>query len=293
MCGHDGHIAMLVGAAHILTRVEDRIPGTARLLLQPAEEGPGGAPAMIREGALDAVDEVYGLHNWPDAPLGTLRTISGPCMAHVTNFHLAVHGKGGHASQPQEAVDPVLVAAHLVTALQSIVSRNVHYLQRAVVSVTMIHGGEVHNVIPDAVQLTGTIRVLDDALYDLVERRIRDLAGQTAAAFGARAECAFERMYPVLMNHPAETAHVERVGRAVFGEGKVSSEELPMLGAEDFAYFTRERPGCYFFLGSGEPGRTNAICHATNFDFNDNLIEPGITMWVRLVEDRLGTRLFD
>jgi amidohydrolase len=292
MCGHDGHMAMLMGAARLLAGHGDRLPGTVRLLFQPAEEGPGGAPVMIEEGALAGVDEIYGLHNWPGFPLGTLRTVTGACMATVAIFEITVHGKGGHAAQPQQAIDPVLAAAHVVTALQSIVARNVHYQESAVISTTCVHGGEIHNVIPDTVRLTGTIRALSDPIYQLIEERIGAVATQTAAAFGARAECSFERMYPVLVNHPAATEHVLRVGRSLLGESQVTGDELPMMTAEDFAYFTRERAGCYFFLGSGESERTNAMCHATDFDFNDRLITTGVSMWIRLVEDRLGTQLY-
>ncbi len=293
MCGHDGHTAMLVGAAKLLAPHADSLPGRVRLIFQPAEEGPGGAPVMVDEGALEGVDEIYGLHNWPTAPLGSLRVVDGPTMAHVCTVTITIHGKGGHASQPHSAVDPVLAGAHVVTALQSIVARNIHYKHSAVVSITNFHGGEVHNVIPDSVTLEGSIRVLDDGDYELIEARIRDIATSVAGGLGATVDFHFDRLYPVLHNHPAETEHVRRVGARVFGEANISSDELPMLGAEDFAFFTRERPGCYFFLGTAEAGRSNAMCHATHFDFNDRLLPHGVAMWVRLCEDRLGTALYD
>ncbi|MDG1484024.1 MAG: amidohydrolase [Myxococcota bacterium] len=290
MCGHDGHTATLVGAGILLAGVEDRLPGRIRLLFQPAEEGPGGAPVMIEAGCLEGVDEVYGMHNWPAAPLGALRTISGPCMATVAEMSITVTGKGVHASQPQDGQDPVLAAAHIVTALQSIISRNVHYQDRCVVSVTTIHGGEAFNVIPDTVTMSGTIRALSEESYDLITARIEAVATGTATAMGCSAQVLINRMYPVLVNTPKETALVESVARAVFGT--VSDELLPMLGAEDFAFFLQHRPGCFFFLGGGESGRSNAICHATNYDYNDNLIDIGVRFWLKLIEARMDVALF-
>jgi len=289
MCGHDGHTATLVGAGILLAGVADRLPGRIRLLFQPAEEGPGGAPVMIAEGCLEGVDEIYGMHNWPAAPLGALRTISGPCMATVAEMSITVTGKGVHASQPQDGRDPVLAAAHIVTAMQSIISRNVHYQDRCVVSVTTIHGGEAFNVIPDTVTMSGTIRALSEESYDLITARIEAVATGTATAMGCSAQVMINRMYPVLVNTPKETALVESVARAVFGT--VSDELLPMLGAEDFAFFLQQRPGCFFFLGGGEPGRSNAICHATNYDYNDHLIDIGVRFWIKLIEARMDVAL--
>ena len=292
MCGHDGHTSVMVGVAQLIAAAADRLNGRVRLIFQPAEEGPGGAAQMIAEGALDGVDEIYGMHNWPQAPMGTLRTIAGPCMAQVASFRAIIHGKGGHASQPQECVDPILAASQVVVALQSIVSRSVHYQDSVVVSVTTMHGGEAFNVIPDQVELSGTIRVLRDEVWQLVERRIREVVSGVASAHGASGEVKFDRMYPALVNTPLETAHVERLGREFFGAENVSTDQMPMLGAEDFAYFLQHRPGCFFFLGTAETGRSNAPCHATNFDFNDSLISPAMAFWIRLVEDRLACRLY-
>jgi len=292
MCGHDGHAAALVGAARLLVAVQDELPGRVRLLFQPAEEGPGGAPVMIKDGCLEGVDEVYGMHNWPNIPLGTLRTISGPCMAHVAEFNAVITGVGGHASEPTECRDPVLAAAHITTALQSVVSRFVSYQDAVVISVTQLHAGEAFNVIPDTARLGGTIRILRDEVWDTIEERMRRIVCDTATALGCTAELHFDRMYPATVNSPEQTAAVERLGRAYFGPEAVSSEDLPMLGAEDFSYFLQQRPGCYFFLGSGEEGRTNAPCHATDFDFNDALIAPAVGFWVRLVEDRLDAQLY-
>lgn len=291
MCGHDGHTAALVGAGRLLARASEQISGGVRLIFQPAEEGPGGAPKMIDEGALDSVDEVYGMHNWPTVPLGEMRTIVGPCMATVAEFTCKVIGRGGHASQPQDAIDPLLTVAQIVNALQSIVSRNVHYQERAVVSVTKIQGGEVFNVIPETATFMGTIRALSDQVYELIERRFEGIVEGVATAMGARAELKIKRMYPVVVNTLEETGHVQEIGAEIYGAENVSSKDLPMLGAEDFAYFLHERPGCFFFLGGAEEGRTNAMCHAPDYDFNDKLLDPAIRFWLRLVEHRLGVEL--
>lgn len=287
MCGHDGHTAVLVGVGRALAARRNSLPGRVRLLFQPAEEGPGGASVMIEDGALDGVDEIYGMHNWPGAPLGSLRTIAGPCMATVGKFTIAVRGRGGHASQPQDCIDPIVTAAHIVTTLQTVVSRHVHYEERVVVSVTKMSGGEAFNVIPDEVELCGTVRALSDHAFDLVRERMRDIVEMTAKAAGAEASLDMEQMYPVLINTDEHTAHVLRLATEQFGADNVSAAQLPMLGAEDFSYFLHHRPGCYFFLGTHELGRSNALCHATTFDFNDNVIEPALQFWLRVVDDRL------
>ncbi|MDF1664132.1 MAG: M20 family metallopeptidase [Planctomycetota bacterium] len=293
MCGHDGHTASLMGALSVLSKVREKIKGTVRIFFQPAEEGPGGAPLMIEEGVLNDISEVYGMHNWPEAPLGELRTIPGPCMATVTTMSMSIHGKGGHGSQPQESIDPVLTAAHIITALQSIVSRNMHSKDAVVISVTMVHGGEATNVIPDKVDLGGTVRTLSDSLMDDVCERIEKVATATADAFGATVDIELFRKYPVLVNDPGCTETVKRVGREHFGAENVNEIKLPMLGAEDFAYYTQKTPGCFFFLGGGEEGRSNSMCHSTDYDFNDALLDPAIQFWVRLTEDRLKVKLFD
>jgi amidohydrolase len=293
MCGHDGHTATLVGVGRLLAPLADQLNGRVRLLFQPAEEGPGGAPKMIEEGCLDGVDEVYGMHNWPGAPLGALRTIEGPCMATVAEFKLTVHGRGTHASQPHAGADAIVAGAAIVQSLQTIIARNVHYLESAVVSVTTFHAGEAFNVLPDTAVLGGTVRALSDEAAALIESRIGALAEGIAAAHGCRAELVYTPMYPVVVNAPKPTQHLVRVASELFGADAVNSDSLPMLGAEDFAYFLQHRPGCFFFLGSAEDGRSNSLCHATDYDFNDNLIAPGVALWFRLVEDRLGQSLRD
>jgi len=241
-------------------------------------DGRGDAPRFAFSPAQRAALLVFG-----STDLSSLRR-SVPA-----EFSVVVRGRGVHASQPQEGRDPVLASAHIVAALQSIISRNTHYQDRAVVSVTTIHGGEAFNVIPDAVTLGGTVRALSEESYHLIETRIAEIATGTALAMGCSAEVSIDRMYPVLVNAPGPTALVERIGREILGG--VSSEMLPMLGAEDFAYYLQRRPGCFFFLGGGEEGRSNAICHATDYDFNDNLIGVGVRFWMKLVEARLGVTL--
>ena len=311
LCGHDGHMATLVGAACLIQRKRHLLPqGTCvRLLFQPAEEGPGGAEPMLKQGCLEGVDEIYGLHNWPAYDLGVIAIVPGPIMAHPTSFVITIEGKGGHGSQPHACVDPILVSAHVVTALQSIVSRSVHSKKQAVVSVTTIHGGEVSNVIPDKVTMTGTIRDLEPAVCETILTRCHEIVTGVCAAFGARGKFVpEENTYPVLSNHPAQTEIVERLAKK---HGIATTDSgLPMLGAEDFSYFLMPehggKPGCFFFLGSKEPSltnwatyggptdaaRTNCGCHNTQFDYNDNLLPMGAVFWVRLVEDRLGTSLY-
>ena len=307
LCGHDGHMASLIGAATLLQRRAARLPSncSVRLLFQPAEEGPGGAQPMIDEGCLEGVDEVYGYHNWPTFDYGRMAVCPGPIMAHPTSFKIVITGKGGHGSQPHMAVDPVLTAAHVIVALQSVVSRNVHSREQAVLSVTMVHGGEVSNVIPDTVTLEGTIRDLNAEVYELVVARTRAIVAGTCAAYGASATCSFDSLYPVLVNHTESAELVASLGRKLLGgTDKVTGEGLPIMGGEDFAYFLQHRPGCFFFLGAKEPElrgwsqtgaagqRSNCMCHNTAFDFNDNIAPLAAVFFVRLVEERTGAALF-
>eukprot|EP01089_Gocevia_fonbrunei_P001509 TRINITY_DN113_c0_g1_i1.p1 TRINITY_DN113_c0_g1~~TRINITY_DN113_c0_g1_i1.p1 ORF type:complete len:406 (+),score=69.50 TRINITY_DN113_c0_g1_i1:81-1298(+) len=291
MCGHDGHMTCLLGGAQIIVANRNKIPSnqTVRLLFQPAEEGPGGAPVMINEGCLDGVDEVYGMHNWPALKVGELITTVGPCMAHVTEFSVIVHGKGGHGSQPHKTIDPVICVAHLVCALQTIISRNVCYDQSAVFSVTQIHTGEAFNVIPSSATFGGTIRDLSPEVFETIKRRFYKLIENTCAAFDCTPEITFSPMYPAVVNHKNETEHVVRVGKAM--GLKVSSEGLPMLAAEDFSYFLEKVPGCFLFLGGSGENETRSMCHSPKFDWNDDITPIGVKVWVRLVEDRLGVQL--
>lgn len=290
-CGHDGHTTILLGTALALASAKAKIRGNVRLLFQPAEEGGAGAERMRKEGALDGVSRVFGVHNWPIFPVGTVGVRPGPMMAAAALFEMKVLGVGGHGSQPQVAKDPILTAAQIVNLAQSLVSRETHPLKPAVVTFGTIHGGTATNIIPDFVTLSGTIRTFDDAQEDALGARLETLARSVCAASGLTLEYRYHRYYPVTSNHAAEAALVREIAEELFGAGSVSEEQLPTMGAEDFSFFLQERPGAYFFLGGGGKGRTNSMCHSTTYDFNDDLILPGIRMYLRIVERTTGSLL--
>jgi amidohydrolase len=291
-CGHDGHTAILLGAAMVLaSRQGSLAPGGVRLLFQPAEEGADGAPRAIAAGALEGVDVIYGLHNWPAYPEDTLAVVEGPIMAASGNFFATVTGRSGHGSQPQLTRDPIVAAAHAVTHLQSIISRENDPRQPQVVSVCTIHGGDAPNIIPDDVQLSGTVRAFNDQAIDRLGERVGQTISAVAEVCGCRASYGYERHTPTLINHRAEADLVAEVGREVMGPESLSKEGLPVLGAEDFAYYLHQRRGAYFFLGGGRPGQSSPMCHSSHYDFNDNLLLPGIAMFLRLVERELNCGL--
>jgi amidohydrolase len=294
-CGHDGHTTILMGVAAMLARHRDRVPGNVRLLFQPAEEGVngGGARVMVAEGALQGVDEVYGLHNWPAFPHGELRVIAGATMAQTRELDITVVGKGGHGSQPQVCRDPIVAAAHLVTALQTIVSRNLGSDGGAVVSICRFAAGSTHNVIPERAELRGTVRSFDPTVDLRVVERVREVARGVAATFGVEVELAISDGYPVLYNHQRCASVVHRVGERVVGPQRVSGAGLPIAGGEDFAYLAQAVPGAYFFLGAGRPGEDTPGCHHPDFDFDDELIPLGIKMFLGIVHERLGGGLAD
>jgi amidohydrolase len=290
-CGHDGHTTILMGTAAILAMHREEIKGNVRLLFQPAEEGVrgGGAKVMVAEGALDGVDEVYGLHNWPGCPKGELRVISGPIMAQIHTFEVHVRGKGGHGSQPQICRDPIVAASHFVTSLQTVVSRGLGYGGGAVVSVCSFQAGTTYNVIPETADLSGTIRTFDDTTSTRVLERMREVARGTAETFGVEVDLDVEKLYPVLRNDAGCADVVSRVGELVLGPDSVSSEDLPMAASEDFAYYAENRPAAFFFLGAQREGEDTPVCHHPDFDFDDDLIPVGIELFLRIVADRLPT----
>lgn len=288
-CGHDGHTTILMGVAALLARHRDRVPGNVRLVFQPAEEGVrgGGARVMVAEGVLRGVDEIYGLHNWPPFPHGELRVRAGAVMAQTRELDVVVIGKGGHGSQPQDCRDPIVAAASLVTSLQTVVSRGVGSAGGAVVSVCRFSGGNTHNVIPDRVHLGGTVRTFDTAVGARVIERIEEIGRGVAATFGVKVELSVSDGYPLLVNHERCAEAVRRAGERVVGVGRVSDQSLPIAGGEDFAYFAREIPAAYFFLGAGRSEATPG-CHHPDFDFDDSLIPLGMRVFLGIVEERLG-----
>jgi hippurate hydrolase len=282
-CGHDGHTAMLLGAAKYLAETR-QFDGTAVLIFQPAEEGGGGGREMVEAGMMDrfAVQEVYGLHNMPGIPAGQFAIRPGPMMAAADRFEIVVTGKGGHAAKPQDCVDSLLVASHIVLALQTIASRNVDPLAQVVVSVcTVGTDSNADNVIPQIVTLRGTVRTMKPEVQDLVERRLSEIAMGTAQALGASARVVYKRGYPVTVNAEANTGHAARVALAV--AGVVDTDTPPMMAAEDFSYMLNARPGAYIFLGNGD----TPMVHHPAYVFDDAIIPAGCSWLAGMVESRM------
>jgi amidohydrolase len=280
-CGHDGHTAMLLGAARYLADTR-RFTGTAVFIFQPAEEGGGGGRAMVKDGLMErfGIEEVFGMHNMPGLPLGHFAIRPGPLMAATDQFIIEIEGHGGHAAKPHATVDPIVAGAAIVQALQSIVSRNVDPLLSAVISVTTFNAGDTFNVIPQRARITGTGRSLDPLIRDLLERRMGEVVRNVAAAFGATAKFRYERNYPVTVNHPEQTAKAIEVARDVAGEPNVDPNHAPVMGGEDFSYMLEARPGAFIFVGNGD----TAGLHHPAYDFNDAAIAHGSSYWARLVE---------
>jgi amidohydrolase len=283
-CGHDGHTTMLLGAARYLAEARN-FSGTVHFIFQPAEENEGGARVMLEQGLFERfpVESVFGLHNWPGLPAGSFAMRPGPMMASLDIFEITVKGKGSHAALPHLGIDPMVTAAQIVTALQTISSRNVHPVESAVVSVTQIHGGNTWNVIPDAVVLRGTTRSFKPGVQDEIEAGLRRIAEGTASAMGATIELRYERRYPATVNSAAETEIAAAVAAAVVGESNVDRDLQPTMGSEDFAAMLQVKPGAYVFVGNGT-GEKAVGLHNSRYDFNDEILTVGASYWVRLVE---------
>src|SRR3954466_6228751 len=283
-CGHDGHTAMLLGAARYLAETRN-FSGDAVVIFQPAEEGGAGASAMIKDGLMDrfAIDQVYGMHNGPGIPIGSFAIRSGPIMAATDAIDIKIEGLGGHAARPHKCIDSVLVGAQLITALQSIVARNVDPIDSAVISICEFHAGNARNVIPQTAELKGTVRTLTAEVRELVEKRVREVVAGVAQVPGTKIDPEYPRGYPVVVNHGPQTDFAARVAREVAGEANVE-EMPPLMGAEDFAYMLEQRPGAFIFCGNGN----SAGLHHPAYNFNDEAIVYGTSYWIKLAENSLA-----
>jgi amidohydrolase len=287
-CGHDGHTAMLLGAAKYLAETRN-FDGTVYVIFQPAEENLGGGEIMVREGLFERcpMQQVYGMHNWPAIPAGTFLWREGPIMAAVAGIEITVTGKGAHAAHPDQGIDPIVVAAQIVTALQTIVARAIDPAEAGVVTIGHISGGHTYNVIPETVHMKGTARWFRPSVGDALEAGVRRLAGGIAESFGARAEVAFERAYPATVNDPEATRLTLNAARAVAGEQRVEPMRNPTLGGEDFAFMLKAKQGSYIMLGGGR-GKDDPMLHHPRYDFNDAILPVGASYWATLAEQLLA-----
>ncbi|WDZ96739.1 M20 family metallopeptidase [Herbaspirillum sp. WKF16] len=296
-CGHDGHTAMLLGAAARLSR-EVEFDGTVHLVFQPAEEGGAGARSMIEDGLFERFpsDAIFGVHNWPGLPAGSFGVRPGPLMASSNTFSATLSGRGAHAAQPHRGIDPVVAAAQLTLAWQSILTRNINPNHRAVISVTQIHTGTADNVIPEQATLSGTVRAFDAATLNLIEHRMGAIAEATGKMFDLSVSFDFERLYPALVNHPEETRQAMQAMMAAVGAEQVDGDTEPAFASEDFSFYLQHKPGCYAFLGNGliateqasRQQATSRELHNPFYDFNDDIIDAGVAYWTALVQRYLG-----
>jgi len=286
-CGHDGHTSMLLGAAKYISENND-FDGTVYFIFQPGEEGFGGGKIMIEDGLFKdfSIDEVYALHNWPELPLGFFGVNSGPMMAAVDEFDIVVKGKGGHAAIPQLTIDPIVVASQIVTSIQTIISRSTDPVDKALISVTKIHGGTAYNVIDDEVKLSGTIRTFKKETRSFIGKRIEEISKGIAKAHGAGADVEFDLInkYPPTINSKKESQFAANVAKKIVGEENVITDIEPSMGGEDFSYLLNKKPGSYLYIGQGDKNHKEHL-HTTKYDFNDDLLPLGVNFWVKLVQN--------
>jgi len=284
-CGHDGHTAMLLGAAKYLSETRN-FAGTVAVIFQPAEEGGAGGLAMVNDGMMDrfGIERVYGMHNMPGLPVGEFATRPGALMAGTAEFTINIEGRGGHAAQPNRTIDPIVVGTALVQAFQSIVSRSADPIESLVISVTKFHAGDAYNVIPQTAEIAGTVRMLDPDMGKLAEKRMKEVCDGIAAAHGAKIDMKFDWNYPVTKNNADETVFAIDIASDIAGAGKVNPSTPPVMGGEDFSYMLEARPGAFVFIGNGD----TAGLHHPAYDFNDEVIPHGISYWVKLAETSLA-----
>jgi len=286
-CGHDGHTAILLGAAKYLAETRN-FDGTVHFIFQPAEEGGGGGDAMVKDGLFERFpcDGVYGLHNMPDQPKGTFHIKSGPLMASADGALVTIHGKGGHAAHPQRSIDPLMIGVQLHVALQTIVSRNVGPVDNAVVSITEFHAGSAQNIIAHEAKLTASIRTTTPEMRDMVERRFKEICAGVAATFGVDIDVDYQRNYPCTVNHERETEIIVKAAREIVGAENVNTNAPVRMGSEDFSFMLEACPGAYIFLGAADETHRFTV-HHPEFDFNDEILGLGASLWAKLVEQEL------
>ncbi len=284
-CGHDGHTAMLLGAAKYLAETRN-FAGRIAVIFQPAEEGGGGGNEMVKDGMMErfGIEKVFGMHNMPGLAIGQFAIKPGPIMAATAEFTIKVTGRGGHAAMPHRTVDPIVVASQIVTAFQTIAARTVDPVESVVVSVTKFHGGDAYNVIPEEVELAGTVRTLKKEVAALARERIHAICDGIGKANNATVTVSYDANYPVTFNHPEETVFASDVAAAIAGENQVHRAMPPVMGGEDFSYMLEARPGAFIFIGNGD----TANLHHPAYDFNDEVIPHGVSYWVRLAETALA-----